>query len=133
MPRKSFRAIAFIALLLLEALLGLQSSSRAADQRPLSAAQIALFESDHLAEIKSPVTLDYSFRHAGSDTYDDSVALVVSEVHDDGSKDVSVQFLTGEHQIEFSPATRFHGNPLIMYFLEWDVRGMHKVTGGSAL
>jgi hypothetical protein len=126
-------AIAFLAFPSVAALLGSQPSSRAADRPWLSAAQIALFESDHLAEIKSPTTLDYTFQHVGSEPYEDSVALLVSEVHDDGSKDVSVEFLTGERRMELSPVTRFHGNPLIMYFLEWDVRGMGKVTGGSAL
>jgi len=126
-------AIACFAFSSAAALLGAQQSSRAADQPLLNAAQIALFESDHLAEIKSPTTLDYTFQRAGSDPYEDSIALVVSEVHDDGSKDISVEFLTGEHRMELSPVTRFHGNPLIMYFLEWDVRGMHKATGGSAL
>jgi hypothetical protein len=105
----------------------------AADERPLSAAQIALFASDHLAEIRSPATLDYTFRHDGSEPYEDSVAIVLGKVHDDGSKDVSVEFLTGEHRMEFSPVSRFHGNPLIMYFLEWDVRRMHETTGGSNL
>jgi hypothetical protein len=126
-------AIALLTFPSVSALLGLQPSSHAADQPPLSAAQIALFESDHLAKIKSPATLDYKFQHTGSEPYEDSVALVVREVHDDGSKDVSVEFLNGEHRMEFSPVTRFRGNPLIMYFLEWDVRGMHKATGGSAL
>jgi hypothetical protein len=127
------KAIGFIGFLVLAAVAGLQTWSRAADQPPLSGAQIALFESDHLAEIKSPAILDYSFHHAGSEPYEDNVALVLSEVHNDGSKDVSVEFLTGEHQMEFSPVSGFHGNPLVMYFLEWDVRGMHKLTGGSAL
>lgn len=127
------KAIAFIAFSVLAALLRLQTWSRAADQPPLSAAQIALFESDHLAEITSPAILDYSFQHAGSEPYEDNVALVLNEVHSDGSKDVSVEFLTGEHRMEFSPVSGFHGNPLIMYFLEWDVRGMHKLTGGSTL
>ena len=126
-------AIAFFAFSSAAAPLGSQQSSRAADQPLLSAAQIALFESDHLAEIKSPTTLDYTFQHAGSDPYEDSIALVVSEVHDDGSKDISVEFLTGEHRMELTPVRRFHGNPFVMYFLEWDVRGMRKATGGSAL
>lgn len=121
------------AFLFVAAPVGLQPSSRAADERPLSAAQIALFESDHLGAIRHPATLDYAFRHDGSEPYEDTVAIVLRQVHDDGSKDVSVEFLSGEHRMEFSPVTRFHGNPLIMYFLEWDVLGMHKATGGSAL
>ena len=105
----------------------------AADEPPLSAPQIALFKSDHFAAIEHPATLDYIFRHDGSEPYRDTVALVLREVHPDGSRDVSVEFLSGDRRMEFSPVTRFHGNPLIMYFLEWDVRRMHEATGGSAL
>jgi hypothetical protein len=133
MAGRGFTAILFIALLAIAALFGWPPSGRAADEHPLSPAQIALFESDHLAAIKHPATLDYAFRHDGTEPYEDRVAIVLGKVHDDGSKDVSVEFLTGEHQMEFSPVTRFHGNPLIMYFLEWDVRRMHETTGGSNL
>lgn len=133
MAKSCSTATAFIAFLSISALLGLQLSSRAANQAPLSAAQVALFESDHLAEIKAPATLAYTFQHVGSEPCQDTVALALSAVHEDGSKDVSVQFLTDERHVEFSPVTRFHGNPLIMYFLEWDVRGMHRATGGSAV
>jgi len=133
MPNSRFVAITFSAFLLLGAIIGFWSSSRAENERELSAAQIALFESDHLAGIRHPATLDYAFRHDGSDPYEDTVALVLREVHEDGSKDVSVEFLSGDRRVEFAPVIRFHGNPLIMYFLEWDVRGMHKATGGSAL
>src|SRR5262249_29842751 len=115
------------------ALFGLPRTSRAGDEHPLSAAQIALFETDHLTEIRSPATLDYIFRHDGREPYEDTVVIVLREVHDDGSKDASVEFLTGEQRMAFSPVTRFHGNPLIMYFLEWDVLGMQRATGGSAL
>jgi hypothetical protein len=133
MARWGFTAILFIALLAIAALSGWSPAGRAGDEHRPSPAQIALFESDHLAEIRSPATLDYTFRHDGSEHYEDRVAIVLGKVHDDGSKDVSVEFLSGEHRMEFSPVTRFHGNPLIMYFLEWDVRGMQRATGGSAL
>jgi hypothetical protein len=133
MANSRFVAITFSAFLLVGAIIGLRSSSRAEDERPLSAAQIALFECDHLGGIHHPATLEYAFYHDGSDPYEDTVALVLREVHDDGSKDVSVEFLSGDHRIEFAPVIRFCGNLLIMYFLEWDVQGMHKATGGSAL
>jgi hypothetical protein len=129
MVRWRLLAIAFGFLVVM----AVQPPVRAADDRPLSGAQIALFESDHLGAIKHPATLDYVFHHDGSEPFPGTVALVLREVHEDGSKDVSVEFLSGDHRAEFSPVTRFHGNPLIMYFLEWDVQGMHKATGGSAL
>jgi hypothetical protein len=130
MAKWRFLAIAFGGFLFVAPL---PPSICAADERPLSAAQIALFESDHLAAIKHPATLDYIFRHDGSEPYQDTVALVLREVHPDGSKDISVEFLSGDRRVEFSPVTRFHGNPLIMYFLEWDAQSMHKATGGSNL
>jgi hypothetical protein len=133
MANSRFVAITFSAFLLVGAIIGLRSSSHAEDERPLSAAQIALFESGHLDGIQHPATLEYAFHHDGSDPYEDAVALVLREAHEDGSKDVSVEFLSGDHRIEFAPVIRFYGNPLIMYFLEWDVQGMHKATGGSAL
>jgi hypothetical protein len=113
--------------------IAVQPPVRAADDRPLSAAQTALFENDHLGAIKHPATLDYVFHHDGSEPFEDTVVLVLREIHQDGSKDVSIEFLSGEHRMGFEPVTRFRGNPLIMYFLEWDVRGMHQATGGSAL
>jgi hypothetical protein len=130
MAKWRFLAIAFGGFLLVALL---PPSICAADERPLSTAQIALFESDHLAAIEHSATLDYILRHEGSEPYQDTVALVVCEVHSDGSKDVSVEFLSGDRRMEFAPVTRFHGNPLIMYFLEWDVRRMHEATGGAAL
>ncbi len=126
-------AIVFGAVVVVASVAGLRQPGRAADQNSLSPAQIALFESDHLARIRRPATLDYAFRHDGPGSYDDSVSLAVRAVHGDGAKDVLVEFLSGVRRVEFPPVAAFHGNPLIMYFLEWDVLGMHKATGGSAL
>jgi hypothetical protein len=88
-----YMAITFSAFLLVGAIMGVRPSSRAEDERPLSAAQIALFESGHLDGMQHPATLEYAFRNDGSDPYEDAVALVLREVHEDGSKDVSVEFL----------------------------------------
>jgi hypothetical protein len=112
--------------------LGTGRAGYAADERPLSAAQAALFESDHLAGFRYPSILDYLFRHDGRQPYADNVSLAIREVHPDGSKDVPVEFVSGDHRLDFAPVGGFHGNPLIVYFLEWDVLGMQQETGGSA-
>jgi len=104
-----------------------------ADERPLSPAQVALFESNHLKEIGHPVVLDYSFRHrggAGGD-FDDQVSADIRTIHQDGRKDVWIDFLSGERHVNFPPALGFNGNPLLMFFLEHDVIEMHDVTGGA--
>jgi hypothetical protein len=107
---------------------------RAEDTRPLSAAQIALFETDHLRAIAEPERLQYRFAHATEapgDAFVDQVNLDVRP-RDDGAKDVWVEFLTGARRKPFPPLAGFHGNPLLMYFLERDVEAMHEQTGGTA-
>jgi hypothetical protein len=104
-----------------------------ADDAPLSPAQIALFESNHLADIAKPVVLEYDFRHAGfGGDFDDKVTADIRSVHDDGRKDVWIDFLTGPHHVNFPPALGFNGNPLLMFFLEHDVTEMGDATGGAA-
>jgi hypothetical protein len=101
---------------------------------PLSPAQIALFQTEHLKDIAKPVVLDYAFHHHGGPTadFDDTVTADIREIHDDGGKDVWIDFLTGEHHVNFPPALGFHGNPLLMFFLEHDVVEMRDATGGAA-
>jgi hypothetical protein len=104
------------------------------DERPLSPAQVALFESNHLKEIRQPVVLDYNFHHRGAPGGDfaDKVSADIRAVHDDGRKDVWIDFLTGAHHVNFPPALGFNGNPLLMFFLEHDVNEMHDVAGGAS-
>ncbi|HKW55563.1 MAG TPA: hypothetical protein VJO12_17870 [Stellaceae bacterium] len=129
------RRLAFYQALIGAALaLGVIGTAAAEDQAPpLSPAQIALFESDHLKSITKPVRLDYAFdHHGGSGDFTDKVSETIREVHEDGGKDVAVEFLTGEHQTNFPPVNGFHGNPVLMYFLEHDVFELRQATGGAA-
>jgi hypothetical protein len=113
------------------ALLSAASTALARDSRPLSAAQVALFESNHLELVREPIILHYHFdrtdRAAG---FTDAVAIGVTP-QPDGSKDVRVEFLTGDRRRPFPPAIGFNGNPVLMFFLEHDVAAMQKTTGGG--
>ncbi|HEU0156140.1 MAG TPA: hypothetical protein VFQ82_08720 [Stellaceae bacterium] len=129
----ALRPAATLVALLLFAATGARQPGRGAEGPPLSPAQTALFATDHLAAIHESETLDYRFRHDGAKPWDDTVSLAIRAVHKDGSKDVAVAFLSGSRRVELPSVARFHGNPLIMYFLEWDVRQMQQATGGSAL
>jgi hypothetical protein len=116
------------------ALVGFATASGAEDARPLSPAQLALFESDHMAAIGTPERLEYSFRVDGSDPaggYTDRVLLDVRP-RDDGLKDIWVDFLSGERHRAFAPVIGFRGNPALMFFLEHDVEEMRRQTGGAA-
>ena len=108
-------------------------SGAAAPEQPLSAAQLALFASDHLHAIQTPTIIRYSFAAKnGTDSFVDNVTIGV-EPRPDGTKDVHTDFLSGDHHLPFAPASGFKGNPVLMFFLERDVMEMHKTTGGSAL
>lgn len=104
------------------------------DTRPLSKAQILLFDTNHFAGIEHPERLEYRFEHAAGRTgerYVDRVHLDVRP-REDGAKNVWVDFLTGSRHVPFPPLMGFHGNPVLMYFLERDVEAMHAQTGGAA-
>jgi hypothetical protein len=115
------------------AILLLTVSGTRADDPPLSRAQIALFESAHLKNIAKPVVLEYAFhRHGGpAGDFDDTVSAEIRTIHQDGKKDVWIDFLTGEHHLAFPPALGFSGNPLLMFFLEHDVVALHEATGAA--
>lgn len=110
------------------------ASALDAHEAPLSPAQIALFESEHLAGVRQPARLEYGFRHTGADggePFEDRVDVDVRP-RDDGAKDVWTDFLSGERHAPFPPMIGFRGNPVVMFYLERDVGEMHRRTGGTA-
>jgi hypothetical protein len=99
---------------------------------PLSAAQLVLFETPHLANVTRPETLSYRFTQLGPGGFTDQVTMTVAEIHDDGTKDLRFDFLTGDHHVDWPGIARFTANPLLMLFLEYDVRQMRQQTGMAA-
>lgn len=101
---------------------------------PESPAQIALFETKHLAAITKPETLLYDFNRQSpsGDGFTDRVKLEIRSVKPDGSKEVWAEFLTGERKVEFPPQMEFQGNPVVMWYLQRDVQQLQAVTGGKA-
>lgn len=108
----------------------------AADARAaLSPAQVALFETPHLASLRPPVRLDYAFRRegAGEEPVEDTIRLEVrASAGQDGKRDVSPEFLTGPRALRYPPALGFLGNPLLIFALDRDVRELSAATGGTA-
>jgi hypothetical protein len=105
----------------------------AEEAAPLSPAQVALFETPHLAAIHAPLDLEYRYLHEedGRATVEDRITLEVRAVRDDGRHDVYPDFLTGERHVAFPPALGFRGNPLLMFALERDTRELAAATGGA--
>jgi hypothetical protein len=102
------------------------------DDRPLSPAQKALFETPHLKAIDHPETLQYQFQRTGRDPFTDTVDVHIENIHPDGTKYVSFGFLTGEHHVFYPAVDNFRGNPLLMVFLEHDVQEMKDQIGIAA-
>ncbi|HEV2677448.1 MAG TPA: hypothetical protein VGV37_23160 [Aliidongia sp.] len=99
---------------------------------PLSPAQTALFETPHLSNIAHPETLDYRFEQTGPAAYSDQIALHIDQIHPNGTKYVSFEFLSGAHHAFFPAVDDFSGNPLVMVFLEHDVQEMKDQVGVAA-
>lgn len=114
------------------ALLALPAAAADPDTRPLSTAQIALFETPHLRNVDHPEALQYRYVRDGAGAFADNVAERIEKIHDDGTKYVGFDFLTGEHHVFFPAVDHFRGNPLLMVFLEHDVQEMRDQTGVAA-
>ncbi|HSD59322.1 MAG TPA: hypothetical protein VLC55_00515 [Burkholderiales bacterium] len=106
----------------------------AAEPSPISEAETVLFMTDHLQGVQAPATLRYTIRHGGSmeQGFDDTAEVKVSRGKDKNAKSVSARFLSGERTLEL-PAVESAGgeNPVLIYFLERDIREMKRLTGAK--
>lgn len=128
-PAKPFPAVA-LGMLLSLALLP-QPTPAAND---FSVAERALFMKNHLADLKPPQTLRYHYRKSGSleESVDDEVAVMLKAQADGKCCAASVDFFTGPRQRRQPEVDTVEGNPVILYFLEHDIREMERLTKGKA-
>jgi hypothetical protein len=107
-------------------------SSVAADD--VSAAEKALFVTNHLATLKPPTTLRYSFRKSGTlePGFDDGVSISLRAQPDGRCCAAAAEFLGGSRRLNLPEVESAQGNPVILYFLERDIREMQRLTKGQA-
>ena len=98
-----------------------------------SPAERLVFMSDHLGNVKPPATLGYTFRKSGAleDGFSDRVSIAVDRHADGSCCDSHGEFLSGARRIELPDVGQPHGNPVILFFLEHDVRDMQRLTHGQ--
>ncbi len=91
-----------------------------------SEAQELLFSTPHLDNIKNEAALYYDFHQHGANTlsFNDEIILTITGISERGGKDLEVSFLSGENNRPYSDIKDFHANPLLMFFLQWDVEKM---------
>ncbi len=104
------------------------------DRKDFSTAERELLLSDQLAKLKPPRQLVYDFRRSGSlePGFDDKVTLRLKAKP--GGKAccaADAEFLTGERKLDLPTIEEATGNPVTLYFLEYDIREMKRLTKGS--
>jgi len=103
-------------------------------QDAFSPAEQLLFLSDHLSNVSQSSVISYTYSKIGTldPAADGSVSLVVSSMPQGEGKHAHVDFLTGSRKFELPDIDNATANPIILYFLERDVRDMQRRTGGQA-
>ncbi|MDD9806417.1 MAG: hypothetical protein OXU44_05675 [Gammaproteobacteria bacterium] len=94
--------------------------------------QLLLFDTPHLRNIRSEASLHYDFRQHGAQTeaIENRVTLKITGLSESGGKNLETAFLSGANGRNYA-IEDFRGNPLIMYFLEWDVTKMGRESAIS--
>lgn len=98
----------------------------------ISAAEQRVFVDPHLDNMPATATLRYTYRktEAGRPPVDDEVVL---STHRDDSRGrvVQVDYLHGARHLDLPEVADARANPVILYFLEHDVRSMRQRLGGK--
>ncbi len=97
----------------------------------ISAAERAVFLDEHLQGIDGSSELRYDFRHSedAKADFEDSVTLSVRSDAALG-RVVNAEFLHGEQALSLPEVQHAESNPVVLYFLERDVREMRRLLGG---
>lgn len=112
--------------------LGLQAAPRdatALDETELSPAQSLIYDAPHLKNVAAGEELGYVWTAdhppaadptapAAGAPVSDRATLEVTAARDDGSRDVTLDFLTGERKLDLPPFEGWHGNPVLLAVFE---------------
>lgn len=103
-------------------------------QQGISEAEQRTFLDNHLANVTQSETLEYQFKRSGGvdAAFEDHVVMSVRMRGGSEAKSVDADYLSGDHHVNLPRIDDAHGNPVVMYFLEADVRDMNRRTGGAA-
>lgn len=103
--------------------------------KPISVVETRVFLDNHLGNLAKSVAVEYAFKRTGSlgENFEDKVVL---KVHDGGKEQgrvAAAEFLSGARRFEMPEISNAEGNPVVLYFLERDVREMERITKGKQL
>ena len=98
-----------------------------------SPAERALFTTDHLASVRAPTTLHYTFRKSGSleENFEDRITVALTAPDKARCCTAATEFLSGPKRVKLPEIELPVGNPVILHFLERDIREMQRLTKGQ--
>ncbi len=88
--------------------------------------------SNHLANVRPPAALQYRYVKGGSmePGFEDRVTLKLTARADRSCCTASADFLSGSRRLTLPEVEAAEGNPVLLYFLERDIREMSRLTRG---
>lgn len=109
------------------------SGEAPANKQDYSEAERLLFMGKQMARLKPPTTLRYVFRKSGSleEAFEDKVTLSFKRMPNGNCCAVTGEFLTGARRLDLPQIDDAEANPVLLYFLERDIREMKRITQGN--
>lgn len=100
---------------------------------PVSRAEQLIFVEPQLRELRPPLTLRYRFEHSGSQeaAWADDVRIELSARPDGVCCAADGRFLSERRALALPAVEAAVSNPITLYFLEYDVREMQRLTKGQ--
>lgn len=104
-----------------------------ASSKPISAVEQHVFLDDHLGNLGKTSDVEYSFKRTGTlgENFEDKVVLHVRDGGKQKGRVASADFLSGKNALKLPEIPNPQGNPVVLYFLERDVREMERITQGK--
>jgi hypothetical protein len=102
----------------------------AADPSQYSEAEHQLFERPHLTSLTSPTRLHYRYERTGTlqpEVVDHAMVTLTTE---GGVRLAVVDYLSDIRRLELPPTSPVEQNPIILHFLEREVRQLRDLAGG---
>lgn len=99
-----------------------------------SAAEQLLFNAPHLQGQRAPAVLNYRFEEqaAGRTTLDDTVRMALLPGSSGACCKVQGRFLSGANALPLPDIDDARANPVLLFYLEYEVRKLARSTGGTA-
>jgi len=92
-----------------------------------------LFDKAHLKNITEESILHYVYKkdHFIDGSREDTIDVIVTNIRNTGRKDTHYEFFTGEFNRPYMDRDNQQGNGVFLFFLEFDVRELDRLTGGK--